>query len=110
MWVLDSGRGGTYSHLHWLTKIAIQPLPDPFRRIPVDTPRGHGQTIRREWFIWTSGDVIGSLIGHQGPFLKLGAPVWFRMAVFQSNRCVEDCENASISWDACMEGDGLCPL
>jgi hypothetical protein len=46
MWELDSIRGHPYLHLHWLTKIAIQPFLDPFRRIPLDVPRGYGQTIR----------------------------------------------------------------
>src|SRR6266853_4948896 len=106
----DSGWGRSYGRLHWLPKNAVQPLLGSFGRILVDVPRLDGQTTRRERFSWAAGGGIGSLIEHQGPFSKLGAPFWFKVVAFYSNHCVEDCENASNSWDTCMEGNGLCTL
>jgi hypothetical protein len=44
-WEWESGGEREYLHHHWLTRIAIQPALDPFRRILVDGLLGYGQTI-----------------------------------------------------------------
>src|SRR6266571_4523143 len=106
----DSGWGRTDGHLHWLPINAVHPLLGSFGRIMVDVPRSDGPTTRRERFSWAAGGGIGSLIEHQGRFSILGAPFWFKVVAFYSNHCLEDCENAANSWNAYMEGNGLCTL
>src|SRR6266436_3459282 len=100
----DCGRGRAHGRLHWLPKTAVRPPLSPFGRILVDVPRLAGQTTRRERFSRPPGGGIGSLVGHQGPFSLTGGSRSVPSSGFYSNRCVEDCENASNSWDTYMEG------